>query len=124
MRLQECLRRPNEFGVALQGRAASVEQRTKREAILGTGGIERSRTARFERRDDPAGEIANVDELHGAIRGSRDEDSAAGSYAPYPVRKSIAAVVRSDDQPRAHDERVVAEAFDRCSLAQRFERSV
>ena len=76
------------------------------------------------RRDDPVGEVANVDELHRLVGRGRREHAASLGHASRPVREAVGRIVRPDDQPRSDDERALAEGVHDDLLARRLQRAV
>jgi hypothetical protein len=74
--------------------------------------------------DHPLGEIAHVDELHVALRPSRNEHVAARRDAVGPVGEAIRRIVGPDDEPGTHDQRAARQRAIRFLFACDLESTV
>src|SRR5581483_5361557 len=88
------------------------------------GGVERPADPLLEQAHDPAGEVADVDELHRGARRPRLQDRPAAPRAVRPVGEPVGGVVRADDQARPDEERSLAERRTHLLLAQGLQRAV
>ncbi len=91
---------------------------------FGAGGIEGAGEVAFQDRDHPQGEVARVDELHGARGISRRHHHAAPGNARGPIREAIGGVVGPHDEPGTNDGCIAAPHFIHHALARRLERAV
>ena len=114
-------RHPDDLRVARDA-SALVEQLLERDRVAGR--VVEAVELLLGRRDDPVGEVANVDELHRLVGRGRREHAATLGDASRPVREAVRRIVRADDQPRPDDERALAEGVHDDLLARRLQRAV
>ena len=90
-----------EVGFAAGNVATGLRERLPRDAFVNR--VEASFGLAFGEVDQPARQVADVDELDGSLARSRDEDFAAACDPVGPVREAPGGVVRADDEPRADE---------------------
>ena len=88
------------------------------------GGVVCAARARSQSATDPLGEVAHVDHLRGAFGRAGRENLSTARDAVRPVGEAAGGVVRPDDEPRANDERSLAEHVADGALAERLQRAV
>jgi len=74
--------------------------------------------------NQPAGEIANIDDLDGVTRVAGDRDLSAAIEAHRPVGETTRRIVGTDDEARTHDRRASRHRPLRRRLAERLEAPV
>ena len=60
-------------------------------------------------RNDPRGQVADIDDLHESVGGCRCENTTSASRPSRPVPESVARVSGSNDQSGPRDEELVAD---------------
>ena len=98
------------------------EHLTERHALVRR--VEHAGASGLDHVEDPAGEVADVDELERTVGRPRREHRSAARDAHGPVGEAVGRVVRPDDETGADDQRAAAVHVLHGPLAQCLQRPV
>src|SRR6185295_13095865 len=102
-RLQELPRHPGELCTGRGDRFDAIQHLGDRERLLRTDRVIRSEFLHFRHADHPFREIARIYELARVIGFVWGEHFAALVYTRRPIRETVGAVERPDDETRSDD---------------------